>query len=149
MLTDRLASSPGARSLRPSQRQRHENQLPSGSPQGKYVYLSGPGPFVPLPFEPSLPFPDYVVGLAQKYPDREIAIILQDLSLPEAEASLISITWRKLLGDALHQAHALVQLTGLSPRKLGHSPVAVALLAQNNYRYFVILTAIAILRWTV
>lgn len=154
MLTQILTSSLlGAQSKgnpqRHPQKQLYGNQPRLGHSQGKSAHLSGPGSFAPIAFEPLLPFPDYIFRLAQKYPDREIAVILQDLSPAETEATLISITWRKLLGDALNQASVLVRTTGLAPRTLGEPLVTVSLLAQNNYQYFVLVIATVILRWTV
>lgn len=100
--------------------------------------------YSPPPFDHPLPFPDYLARVARENPNREAIVIIQG-----GDDSLKSLTWRKILDDAIHQATEIVQSTGLHPRTIGEPPVTVGLLARNNYHYLVTATALFLLRWTV
>lgn len=104
--------------------------------------------FVSPPFPPTVPVPEYLLRVAQAYPDREVVCYLQDSPI-EHEVSITSITWRQFLSDVFNRADYLVEVTGLEPRPLGSDRVVVGLLAESNYDFLVDLVAMITLRWQV
>jgi acyl-CoA synthetase (AMP-forming)/AMP-acid ligase II len=104
--------------------------------------------FHPPPFDPPVPFPDYLVRVALENLDREAILIIKTSERGEVER-LQSITWTHILNDVLNQVDALTSSTCLPARKLGDPPVVVGLLARNGYDYFVTMSALTLLRWTV
>lgn len=104
--------------------------------------------FTPPPFAPTVPVPDYILRVAQAYPDREVVCYLQDVTSAHG-VSATSITWRQFLADVWSRADYLVEVTGLDPRPIGSEPVVVGLLAESNYDFLVDLVAMFMLRWQV
>ncbi|KAI0321919.1 hypothetical protein OF83DRAFT_1080638 [Amylostereum chailletii] len=103
--------------------------------------------FVPPPFPPLTPLPEYLIRVAQAYPDREVVLFLQD-NISEDEAKLVSVSWRQFLADVWSRADYLVETTGIASRAPEEEPLTVGLLAENNYLFLVTLTAMFMLRWT-
>lgn len=101
--------------------------------------------FVPPPFNPPIPLPEYFSRIAQKYPEREVILVLEDF----ASSQLISVTWTQFLSDAQRRADYLVRVTGFAPRKRGDPPLVIGLLGLNSYQYCLNFTAVLLLRWTV
>lgn len=104
--------------------------------------------FTPPPFPPVVPVPEFLLRVAQAYPDREVVLYLQDGASDE-EVSTTSVTWRQFLADVWARADYLEDVTGLSPRAAGTERVVVGLLAESNYDFLVDLVAMFMLRWQV
>ena len=97
---------------------------------------------------PPVPLPEYILHVAQAYPDREVICFLQDADV-ETDATTTSVTWRQFLADVWERADYFVEVTGLEPRTLGKERVVVGLLAESTYDFLVDLVAIFTLRWQV
>ncbi|KAF8797717.1 acetyl-CoA synthetase-like protein [Phlegmacium glaucopus] len=104
--------------------------------------------FTPLPFKPPIPLPEYFFRVAQKYPEREVILVLQDFT-SDQDTALISVTWTQFLSDVCRRADYLIRVTGFAPRKRGDPPFVIGLLGRNGYQYCLDFTAILLLRWTV
>ncbi|TFY63173.1 hypothetical protein EVG20_g6432 [Dentipellis fragilis] len=104
--------------------------------------------FVPVPFSPVLPLPDYIRRVANAYPERNMAFILNDTDAP-SDLHRIPVTWQRFLSAVHYRAQLILQVSGANPRELGQPQVTVALLAKNDSAYVVSLFAMIMLRWTV
>ena len=104
--------------------------------------------FSPPPVLPAVPLPEYLLRVAQAYPDREVVCFLQDAE-HEVDATATSITWRQFLADVWARADYIQEATGLEPRAVGRERVIVGLLAESTYDFLVALVALFTLRWQV
>jgi acyl-CoA synthetase (AMP-forming)/AMP-acid ligase II len=104
--------------------------------------------FTPLPFNPPIPLPDYLLRVAQKYPEREVILVLEDFA-SDQDITLVSVNWTQFLSDVCRRADYLVRVTGFAPRKPADPPLVIGLLGRNGYQYCLDFTAILLLRWTV
>ena len=105
--------------------------------------LESTSSFSTPPFDPPIPFPDYVAHVARNNAERDAVILVQ------GDGRLNSLPWRQILDDATHQANSIVHLTGQRPRSIGEAAFTVGLLARNGYQYLVNVVALFLLRWTV
>ncbi|KAF9065016.1 hypothetical protein BDP27DRAFT_102090 [Rhodocollybia butyracea] len=108
--------------------------------------------YIPPPLDPGLCFPDYIYRVSSAYPEREIALILDESDAKGngiLGASLQSITWAQLMTDVQKRTQHLLEMTRLKARRPGDDVVTVGLLAPNGYSYLVNMTAMFMLRWTV
>ena len=104
--------------------------------------------FLPPPVSPLVPIPEYLLRVAQAYPDREVVCFLRDAEL-EKDATATSVIWRQFLADVWERADYFVEVTGLQPRPVGTERVVVGLLAESTYDFLVALVALFTLRWQV
>ena len=95
---------------------------------------------------PCLPLPENILRQASVNPDRTLGYILDD---GPTETILNPVTWREVLIDVRQRARELVASLGRPARKLGEEGFVVGLLLRSSYEYFLTLTAVVMLRWTV
>ncbi|KAA1477658.1 acetyl-CoA synthetase-like protein [Dentipellis sp. KUC8613] len=121
-------------------------------PQRALILSSMPSdsrpPFVPIPFSPALPLPEYIQRVANAYLQRTVAFVLNDTGA-HSDIHRTPITWEHFLSAVRHRAQFILEASGASPRELGQPQFTVALLAKNDYAYVVSLFAMIMLRWTV
>lgn len=103
----------------------------------------------PIPeLDPFLPFPDNLLRFARADPARKLGFIVNEVH-SNTSPVFDHVTWRSAIFDIRRRAQELVVAAGHPARNPGEDKFVVGLLLRNGYGYFLTLTAVFMLRWTV